>query len=322
MNKLDEAPLWKIVLTDRRFWVLGIAAILVVILIWAAINFGAGQLRTPDFNTLDPANNVIDADGSSFGGSDASQYDAVDPELPRSDDPGYRVVSPPELVEASPQLTALTPGETVYAQLDAGIFRQWDFEGMAGERLDLLLMPHGDPPHNLNLTAEIFAPDGSVLTKLDSGGVGELELARGLLLPATGAYSIWVSDDDFNDAGAYAMLALTDQAKNGYPLRIGVGQKLVSELERGSWHSWILSANAGDVVTIRATPFLTFDSDFDLELSVVDPLGQLMVEQKSGGVGEEEAIVGLTLPIAGNYVLWLSDAGFDNAGSYLLEAAP
>ena len=322
MDEYENRALWRTILGDSRFWILGIVAILVAILVWAAIRAGLDQLQTPQFKAQTPSNGQVGdlGVGGAFTGGDPETYDGViDPALPDAPKPAYHLVEPPEPNEVSPQADRITPGETILVTLDAGSFRQWGFEGTANDHLDILLLPYGDAEQNANFVIEIFSPDGSVLTRVDEAGVGKAEIIRGLNLPATGNYSIWVSDDDFTDSGHYTLLVLTEQSRSGYPLRIGTGQKLVSDLPEKGWQTWFFTGSENDAVTIRAIPFSEYDPNLDLTLTITDPFGQVMIEQNRGGRGEEELILGLTLPIAGNYTIWLSDTTFEHAGTFLLE---
>ena len=302
---------WSSLVTDKRFIILAITTILMIGVISIVIQQGDDIGEIPSFDALATpvSSSLVDNPGSNFP--------PFDPAQPQQQN--YQILPTPYLREVTGAETILRLGETIAAPLEAGGLRLWNFAGTENDKIDVILAPHGDFPSEFDLVIEIYTPSGELLTKLNENVGGQPEIVRGLELPASGDYTAWVSEANFNVAGSYTLTILNEQIKLTYPRRIGAGQTVEASLEKGDWQVWVFSAAAGEVLTIQVEPFETFDANFDPFLSVWTPDGSLLMESNRGGVREVESIDFLEITVTGNYTLWLADTEFENAGSYLLK---
>jgi hypothetical protein len=96
---------------------------------------------------------------------------------------------------------------------------------------------------------------------------------------------------------------------------IAVGESMAGMLAEGEIHSWVLSAQGGEVVDIIATPW---DQDVDLVVTVLGADGSMFGYYDQSGADEPEEIRELELDGGGDYFIRIEEFS-DAGGSYTLE---
>lgn len=99
---------------------------------------------------------------------------------------------------------------------------------------------------------------------------------------------------------------------------IFAGETLVREMATGELHLWEFTEAEGEVIDILVLAHDLYDSDFDLQLELFAPSGQLIAKMDDSLGSGPELLRGVVLPEAGTYTLWVSEADFDHAGHYQL----
>ena len=220
------------------------------------------------------------------------------------------------------------PGESVTRRLDKGGIQNWTFDGTEGSFVDISLMPLASASEAERLVGdetliaqvdagfdpvlELFAPSGDLLLKSDKLGADQPEFLRGLELPETGEYTIWVTDETFEHGATYTLTFNPYFIKATHPQRIGVGEALRSELGVQQFQMWVFSAEANQQISITALPIRTHAEAFQPRIDLYSPTGDLLASFS----GIERNI---TMPATGNYTIWVMDDGFNDEGEYMLS---
>lgn len=226
----------------------------------------------------------------------------------------------PTLAAVIPDLddTIMFPGETVMRELPVGGIQIWTFSAGSDTLIDLAVRPDGDSGDRFDLLVELFGPDGLPLLSLNDNGIGAPELARGYTLPAAGEYTVWISDPTYTAGGPYALTVLPQRLKSTYPLRIGLGQTLRDTLRVGEYKFWVFSAAAEQNLSLTLLPLGDEEQTFAPRFELFAPDGTLVM--RSAAVHVDPLVMrDLVLPQAGDYTLWVSDDGYDNAGEFALS---
>lgn len=100
------------------------------------------------------------------------------------------------------------------------------------------------------------------------------------------------------------------------------GETVMRQLDAGGIQQWVFEAGGGEVVDINVAPAGVFDEGFDLVVELYDPQGQPMLKMDEGEAGQPELLRGLTLPIMGEYTIWITDKTYTYGGNYTLNYVP
>ena len=227
----------------------------------------------------------------------------------------------PTIQSISPELddVIIFPGESVARKLDKGGIQNWTFDGVERTLVDISILAGADAEPGFNPVIEIYAPDGNLLTKSDELGPDQPELLRGLELPSTGEYTIWVTDATFEHGGTYTMTFTPFNIKATHPQRIGVGETLRGILSPNNVHMWVFSAAEGQSVSITLLPIREWDETFRPIGELYSPDGQFVAKLDVGSADALNVMRNIPVDQTGNYTLWIMDAGYDDAGQYAVS---
>lgn len=200
-------------------------------------------------------------------------------------------------------------GETTTGSvIDAGP-AAWDFIGLEGETIDIIVRPLAD---DFDVIFDLLDESGnSVLSIEVDESFGQEEL-RSFTIPASGSYIISIYGFD-GATGDYELTLAEAGTVTGTAGSMNYGDLMVGVITAGETASWTFNAAAGDFVDITVAPY-----EFDLVVDVLDPNGFSVLEE--GPVDDSydtEYIRTLFLPEAGTYTVAIS--GFEGeVGDYEL----
>ncbi len=100
------------------------------------------------------------------------------------------------------------------------------------------------------------------------------------------------------------------------------GETVTRQLDQGGIQQWTFEAGGGEVIDISVAPVGVFDEGFDIVVELYDPQGQPLLRLDDGGANEPELLRGLTLPIFGEYTIWITDETYTYGGNYTLNFVP
>ena len=189
-----------------------------------------------------------------------------------------------DLVEAG----TLSIGELVMETLGEEEQHGWTFEAVAGDEIDIFLSPVSE---GMDMALSLTAPNGNMLLEqLDLTSSDEVEEILGLELSLDGDYTVIV-EEFWEQPGDYTLIVNYAGASE-YELidmgEIAYGEKKQGELLGGQYvHTWFLEGTAGDVVTIVVDPLT---DGVDVQLGLLDPDGELLLDLDDGGMDEKEMI--------------------------------
>ncbi|MCB8973695.1 MAG: hypothetical protein H6654_09065 [Ardenticatenaceae bacterium] len=208
-------------------------------------------------------------------------------------------------------------GDVIDGSIDSSGPSVWDFVGLEGESIDIIIEPEGE----LDIVFDVLDESGvSILPN------GEIDLSfgteeiRGLAIPASGLY--YISVRGFADATGNYTLTIVEAggAATLPPVTGGVGTPIaygdqVSGVVDGAnpTASFSFAGLADDIVGAVITPA----GDFDAVVDVVDAAGNsLLTRERDASFGPENVIV--FLPEDGVYTI--NVYGFDGStGSFDMQ---
>lgn len=186
-------------------------------------------------------------------------------------------------------------GTQVKGELTPHARQLWPFNSPGGQYATITLAPEDD---SIDLTLLLIDPDGNIAASMDEGYAGDLEVLTDLLLVESGTYLIEVGEF-FKEGGQYQLnLTLADQPQFGGGGRIEFGREISSELNDNGEHTWVFAGTAGQEVSIVLT---SLNEQLDVILEVRGPGDQELLSLDEGFAGDAEVIVGLPLPVTGDY---------------------
>ncbi len=199
----------------------------------------------------------------------------------------------------------------VQAALSVGMQDVWTFTASDGRYATLNLVADSA---DLDLRLTIFDASGQVVTTVDNGYTGDTEIAADILLMKDGRYFVEV-DEFFDKAGRYTLsLNLNDEPLYSGGGRILIGQTIQSHLPPGQ-HLWRFTGTAGQIVSIVLIPD---DEKLDGILNLYGPDGRRLAALDEGFSGDAELISGFSLPVTGEYTIFVSSFA-DAGGAYSLS---
>lgn len=94
-------------------------------------------------------------------------------------------------------------GETMRGKLGLNEYQMWVFSGAEGSEVSITLLPIREHDEAFRPIAELYSPDGQLITRLDSAE--RVNVMRNISMPSSGNYTLWVMDDGSDQAGEYAL---------------------------------------------------------------------------------------------------------------------
>jgi hypothetical protein len=241
-------------------------------------------------------------------GTDAENWDAfeasVDPMM-------HSIVLNEDPMTVGSQIAS---GDQVKGELSPSAGQLWPFNSSGGQYATITLTPEDD---SIDLTLLLIDPAGNIVTSMDDGYAGDLEVLTDVLLTDEGTYLIEVGEF-FKEGGLYQLsLALADQPQFGGGGRIDFGREITSELDEDGEHIWVFDGTAGQEVSIVLT---SLNDQLDVILDLRGPDGQELLSLDEGFAGDPEVAVGVPLPVTGEYQIIVHGfAGRGGAYSLVLD---
>lgn len=230
--------------------------------------------------------------------------------------PRFITIADQEVIEVGKN-DFTTVGESILGNLaDQGMDR-WLLNGVEGEVLDIIVQPQSDKDLKIDLIIELYTPDGQRLVRLNENKAGQPELVNALVLPQSGEYTLWVSDDQFNDKGNYIIHTSNNFTKNSAAYRFSIGAFVRGEMSIPQYHYWVFSGAADQEVTLTLLRMAESQERFAPFFKLYAPDGSLVSEDNSADDGTP-TINTIQLPQDGTYVVWVGEVGFNQTGQFLL----
>ena len=211
-------------------------------------------------------------------------------------------------------VTPLSFGETVTGSISAlAELDSYSFTGTAG---DVVRVRMGDGRLDSGSTSidnqlQVFDPAGVVLGSV----VQELDAVVDVTLPATGTYLILASDAGGDQTAPYG-LSLQRLNNPGNATTLSFGETVTGSISAlAELDSYSFTGTAGDVVRVRMGDGSPAPDSIDNQLQVFDPTGVALGNVTS----EVDAVVDVTLPATGTYLVLASDAGGNQTATYGLS---
>lgn len=207
-------------------------------------------------------------------------------------------------------------GDVVDGTVDESGPSIWDFVGLEGEVIDIIIEPEGD----LDVVFDVLDADGnSILPDGEMDAAFGTEEIRELAIPASGSYYIMVrgfaaATGNYTLTIAEAGTAVAPPVTGGEGEVIEYGAFVSGSVDSANpVASYSFSGAADDVVGMVVTPL----GEFDAVVDVVDASGNsLLSRERDASFGSENVIV--LLPADGVYTV--NVYGFDGAaGSFDMQ---
>ena len=231
--------------------------------------------------------------------------------------PSMAVIPTVAAIEPDLDDVVIFQGESVQRKLDKGGIQNWTFNASAETIVDITVMPSAEIDPNFDPVIELYAPSGDLLLKTDDLGPNQPELLRGLQLPESGEYTIWVTDKTFEHGATYTLTYTPYNIKATHPQRLGIGSMLRSQLAPNEFQMWVFTGEEQQKVSVTLLPIRERDADFRPIAQLYTPAGDLLATIDT--VDGLNVLRGIELPSSGNYTLWVMDDGNDNSGEYALS---
>ncbi|MEM7331561.1 MAG: hypothetical protein AAF490_05690 [Chloroflexota bacterium] len=200
-------------------------------------------------------------------------------------------------------------GDDVIGTIGESGSSTWDFVGIAGETVDILVLPSSD---DLDVVVDVVDIDGNSI--LPNGAVDDAfgaEEILGLEIVESGTFYVVVSGFDstdmgeynliFNEAGAVAVESGGGDSSSGLdPVSAGVvsyGQSIVGAVTaETALPSYAFTGSAGDIVSVVVDPV----AELDVVVDVIDSLGNSIIFAGSDNNFGQEILM-VELPEDGEY---------------------
>ncbi len=213
------------------------------------------------------------------------------------------MITPPGAIE----MGEISIGERFEEPLGAEEEHVWFLAAEGGELVSIVL----EPGEGLDLILTVYAPDGTALVdEQDSAFTDEAEEVDGLLLYEAGTYLI-VVQEYYGEAGDYSVAVdhFEQSAESEYEIvdlgEITYGDVMQGTLAEGQYiHVWSFQGTAGDVITIIVTPQT---AEADLQLALVDPYDEFILDLDEGASDDPEQIVSYELVDSGTFSIVVAE---------------
>ncbi len=206
-------------------------------------------------------------------------------------------------------------GDTTTGAVTADGPSTWEFIGLEGEVIDIIVRPLAD---DFDAILDVLDESGNSILEFEideSFGVEEL---RGFTLPASGNFFIVISG--FADSvGDYELTLAEAGTLTGAEGVISYGETLSGSVISEDGSTWSFSGTEGDFVDITVVPF----NEFDLVVDVLDSSGLSILDESPIDVSfDTEFIRVQRLPSSGQYTILITgfkdEDGNSEIGDYEL----
>lgn len=202
----------------------------------------------------------------------------------------------------------------------AGDLQEWNFAGAT----DLPIIIRVAPSSRLDVALELLDPSGESLDVYDGAGAGQTEFIDESSLPASGLYTLQVSNIG-QSSGSYAVVLQSDSSRPSVEFQ---GVLVYGETRAGTTpvngdHLWNLEGVAGDIINIRVAA--TTSTDMRIYFNNHNGQETEFVNDNSDFFPPEdrEEILGLRLPATGLYTIGIGEQDLDSLGyTILIEREP
>ncbi|MEJ2746658.1 MAG: hypothetical protein P8183_01880 [Anaerolineae bacterium] len=204
-------------------------------------------------------------------------------------------------------------GTLLYGETQTGSVTEagpsaWNFIGLEGETIDIIVRPLAD---DFDLIFDLLDENGDSVLDIEVDESFGLEELRDFTLPASGTYTISIYGYD-GAVGDYEVTLAEAGSLTASTGTIRIGETASGSIVSANSDTWVFTGKAGDFVDITVTPF----DEFDLVVDVLDPDGVSLLDE--GPVDDSfdtEFIRVLPLPVSGDYTIVVS--GYeDEVGDY------
>jgi hypothetical protein len=209
--------------------------------------------------------------------------------------------------------TPITCGQTVAGTTTSpSQIVQYSYNGTAGQVLSFAFVGGVNCPDGLQLQADIYNPNGQLITTLYGCG----PQSANLTLTNSGTYTILVHADGYGLTGSYALSiqSVTGGGCNSTP--IACGQAINTNLSvTGQIDAYGYSGAAGQVLSFAFVGGVNCPDGLQLQADIYNPNGQRITTLY--GCGPQSAT--LTLTNSGTYTILVHADGYGLTGSYALS---
>lgn len=149
---------------------------------------------------------------------------------------------------------------------------------------------------------DVYDPSGSYIGGMNCNGS-----SSGMLLPATGTYTIRVHDGNYQDIGPYGLSIASVTGQCG--TQIGCGQIITNAIGmRAETHIYTFNGFAGQTVIVNAN---SPDPDLCVRARLYNAAGQLL-----GTNVCDKPTSSITLPTTGTHAILVHDSNYQDPGVY------
>ena len=207
------------------------------------------------------------------------------------------------------QLTPIAFGKTVSAAI-SGLAEAdaYTFDDLTGDRIRIRMSDGSRSAVSIDNQIQLYNPAGVELGSV----VAEVEAVLDITLPVDGTYLILASDAGGNNSHGYSIhLQRLNYPSNTVPIAFG---ETVSAAISGlvDTDAYTFDGLTGNRIRIRMSNGSRSGVSIDNQIQLYDPAG---VELGSAVAGVE-AVLDITLPGAGTYLILASDAGANQTHGY------
>ena len=184
--------------------------------------------------------------------------------------------------------------------VDNSYYDIYAFEGTAGQEVTIEMSSDEIDSYLILLSA-----DGSELAQDDDSG-GDKNAKITVTLPIDGTYTFLANSYEAGQSGNYQLKVVTEIPS--LPSLFPSGQTLLDELgvlettdgilpsDNSLYDEYTFEGAEGQAVTIRLE-----SEEFNPYVALLDPTGQLVAENDNASPSDKNAVITITLPMAGSY---------------------
>jgi serine protease Do len=201
--------------------------------------------------------------------------------------------------------------------VDNSYYDIYAFEGTAGQQITIEMTSSEIDPYLILLSA-----DGSELAQDDDSG-GDKNAKITVTLPTDGTYTFLANSYEAGQSGNYQLKVVT--AVPSLPSLLPSGQTLLDEMgvlettdtvlpsDNSLYDEYTFEGIEGQSVTIRLE-----SEEFNPYVALLDPQGQLLAENDDASSSDKNAVITITLPMAGEYRVVVNAYDSTGQGQYRL----
>ncbi len=213
-----------------------------------------------------------------------------------------------------PSEGTLLYGDTTTGSIPENGAAAWDFIGLEGETIDIIVTPLDD---NLDAVINIFDESGASILEAEFDDSFDVEELRGVVLPSSGTFTILIRG--FAGSGGDYELALME-ATAFEPVaggQLAYGDTVAGTVTGEDPSTWTFEGQAGDLIDIVVRPRT---EGFDAVLDLLDAAQNSVLGAEIDESFDVEELRGFALPADGSYTIAIR--GFaGGTGDYELTLA-